>query len=444
MYPPPADMGGRMLTNDSTMMGAMGDMGGFEDMMGGGDFDSTYCDMLLNSPVPPTADQVPWFCICHSCKGTPGPKGDRGDRGLPGRPGSPGRRGLTGFPGRPGFMGRPGVKGEKGDEGQKGDRGAPGITGVKGERGFKGEKGDPGVEGPVGPEGPKGVDGECPEFCESVQGPPGEPGLPGSPGPRGLAGVQGPAGLRGDKGDKGDMGVAGRPGAAGPKGEQGLDGDCNCVDGAQGEPGTQGPKGEKGNKGDQGVGGVMGAVGPKGEEGKMGMMGLPGPCTPAIQSAFSAALAFSFPRPNLPVPFTNILYNRQGNFNPTLGVYTAPVNGTYVFTYHLSVYDRVLKVGLFYNFMPVVKTTESAELGTASQTVVLHMDRGDLVWLQVKDSLTNGAYSSSETSSTFSGYLLQPDNCDVPFSRDFQPGPPRGEYQWGDIFYPEAVTTPTP
>ena len=46
--------------------------------------DATYCQMLLDSPVPPPADQVPWFCICSRCQGTLGPKGDRGDRGLPG------------------------------------------------------------------------------------------------------------------------------------------------------------------------------------------------------------------------------------------------------------------------------------------------------------------------------------------------------------------------
>lgn len=48
--------------------------------------DTTICDMLLNAPVPPPADQIPFFCICKYCKGTVGPKGDRGDRGLPGKP----------------------------------------------------------------------------------------------------------------------------------------------------------------------------------------------------------------------------------------------------------------------------------------------------------------------------------------------------------------------
>lgn len=47
--------------------------------------DLTYCDMILEAPVPPTADQVPWFCTCTLCKGSwQSQKGDKGDRGLPG------------------------------------------------------------------------------------------------------------------------------------------------------------------------------------------------------------------------------------------------------------------------------------------------------------------------------------------------------------------------
>lgn len=278
-------------------------------------------------------------------------------------------------------------------------------------------------------------------MCEAVNGSPGEPGLPGPVGPRGLPGVAGVAGPKGAKGDMGDMGVPGQPGPAGVKGEQGQEGECNCTDGAPGATGTQGPKGDKGDQGDQGLKGEQGTAGPKGDMGNQGMMGMPGPCTPTIQSAFSAALAYSFPLPNMPVPFPAVLNNMQGHFNPSIGVYTAPVNGTYVFSYHLTVYDRVLKVGLFHNFQPVVKTTEPAELGTASQTVVLHMHQGDLVWIQVKDSTTNGMYTSSEASSTFSGYLLHPDNCDMPLFRDFWPEPIKGEYSWGEL---EMPTTAAP
>ncbi|XP_036393526.1 inner ear-specific collagen [Megalops cyprinoides] len=403
--------------------------------------DMSYCQMLLEAPVPPPIESVPWFCVCSHCKGTVGPKGERGDRGLPGSPGSPGRRGFTGFRGRPGFMGRPGLKGQKGDDGEKGEPGPIGFTGAKGGRGYKGDKGDQGIEGPPGEQGPQGEAGQCPETCESIPGPAGEPGLPGSVGPRGLPGVAGIPGVKGEKGDTGRIGPVGPPGEDGVKGDQGPEGACNCQDGADGVDGQQGPPGPKGDKGEVGAQGVPGATGEKGDQGEEGMMGIPGPCSPAIQSAFSAALGSNFPPPNLPVAFTHVLHNIQGHYDPITGIYMAPVNGTYVFSYHLAVFSKVLKVGLFHNFMPIVKTTETGNLGTASQQVVLHLNMFDRVWLQVRDGNTNGMYASSEASSTFSGFLLQPDTCDMPLFRDFPPPMMKGEYNWGVM---EAPPTSAP
>lgn len=46
--------------------------------------DTSICDILFSQPVPPSIDQIPFFCVCSYCKGTVGPKGDRGDRGPPG------------------------------------------------------------------------------------------------------------------------------------------------------------------------------------------------------------------------------------------------------------------------------------------------------------------------------------------------------------------------
>ncbi|XP_040901602.1 inner ear-specific collagen [Toxotes jaculatrix] len=401
-----------------------------------------YCQMLLQIPLPP--DQIPWFCLCTHCQSTQGPKGDQGDRGLPGSPGSPGRRGLTGFRGPPGFVGRPGVKGQKGDEGEKGQRGPPGLMGSKGEQGFKGDKGDRGLEGRPGDQGPKGDDGVCPDSCESGHGAPGAPGLPGPAGPRGLPGTPGLPGSKGDKGDVGDVGHPGVPGSVGDKGEPGPQGECNCTDGEDGSPGQKGEKGDKGNQGQTGPAGQRGLQGDKGDMGPIGMMGPPGPCMPSIQSAFAAGLTSSYPPPNTPVVFSFILYNVQGSYDPTTGLYTAPINGTYVFSYHLTVHERVLKVGLFHNFMPVVKTTDPKVLGTTSHSVILHLTRGDRVWLQVKDLVTNGMYAGDEASSTFSGFLLHPDTCDVALVR--APMPPLilpvGGYSWGDI--PEPITAKPP
>uniref|UniRef100_A0AAY4D9C6 C1q domain-containing protein n=1 Tax=Denticeps clupeoides TaxID=299321 RepID=A0AAY4D9C6_9TELE len=268
-----------------------------------------------------------------------------------------------------------------------------------------GDKGDPGIAGPSGEPGAKGDDGMCPGPCIPSEGLPGGPGLPGPAGVRGLPGVDGVPGPKGQKGDMGVTGKPGDPGVVGPKGNQGADGQCNCKDGANGTNGQPGPKGNKGDQGPQGVQGVTGENGAKGDQGDMGPIGVPGPCSPAVQSAFSAALTASFPSPNRPVLFTRVIYNLQNNYDPAVGVFIAPVNGTYSFSYHLTVSDRVLKVGLFLNFLPVVKTTESTQLGTASQQVVLHLNRQDMVWIQVKDSASNGMFTSSEASSTFSGYL---------------------------------------
>ena len=206
----------------------------------------------------------------------------------------------------------------------------------------------------------------------------------------------GPGGL------KGDMGMNGADGSDGMKGIKGEEGLCDCSDGEQGPPGPQGPMGTKGEGGVDGAPGPEGQAGPQGGEGPMGFTGAPGPCSPAIQSAFSAATASSFPPPNRPVAFTMVLYN-QGNFNPVMGIYRAPVNGTYVFSYNLAVKDKPLMVGLYHNFRPIVRTTVTSDPGVASQQVVLHLSRGDEVWLLVKDTATNGMIAAGENSSTFSG-----------------------------------------
>lgn len=131
--------------------------------------------------------------------------------------------------------------------------------------------------------------------------------------------------------------------------------------------------------------------------------------------------------------FSRVFSNAQQSYDPHLGIYTAPANGTYVFSYHLTVNERVLKVGLFHNYEPVVKSTAAGVPGTTSHSLVLPLARGDQVWLQVKDSLTNGMYAGPESSSTFSGFLLAPDSCDVPTLRGPSPPvvPPQGGYSWG-------------
>ncbi|XP_055084702.1 otolin-1-like [Periophthalmus magnuspinnatus] len=279
--------------------------------------------------------------------------------------------------------------------------------------------GDHGDSGPAGPLGPQGVPGSC--LCEVVFGLPGVQGSPGPAGARGLPGSTGSKGMPGDKGDKGDRGLNGRNGLIGLKGEQGSPGPCDCTNGVDGADGQKGQMGEKGELGDVGVQGSQGDIGHKGEQGDMGIPGMPGPCSLAIQSAFSVALATPFPVPDRPVKFSKIICNVQSHYNPLLGIYTAPVDGTYVFTFNAIVKDKKLVVGLFHNFEAVMKMTKTTDTTTVSQEVMLHLTARDMVWVQVKDSNSNGMFAGIEMASTFSGWLLHPDTCDFSEIREFIP-----------------------
>lgn len=305
------------------------------------------------------------------------------------------------------------------------------------------------MAGYPGHQGPKGDEGDCPEICESSVGPPGPPGLPGPAGSRGLVGKTGDKGLKGTQGESGELGPNGVPGPAGLRGDLGLPGDCNCVDGKDGPPGEKGDNGDKGREGDNGPPGQIGIQGITGIPGPIGPIGLPGPCTPNMKSAFAVGLTISYPPPNTPIVYKHIYYNIQGNYNSVLGIYTAPSAGTYVFSYHVSTNLRILKCGLFLNYVPVVKTTDKKLRGTASQSVLLHLVAGDRVWMQVKDLETNGMYVSAENNNIFSGYLLHPDTCEVPIVRSLNgtptPRPSGGSdhYEWG-IIPGNATVTPNP
>ncbi|XP_043118047.1 complement C1q and tumor necrosis factor-related protein 9A-like [Puntigrus tetrazona] len=365
--------------------------------------DLSYCNVLLEAPVPPPMDQMPWFCVCLQCKGGPNSsKGNKGDLGLPG---------------------------QIGDIGEKGHLGAFGLKGLKGEQGPKGDKGDRGLDGNQGQQGLPGETGQCPVICYSIKGSQGELGHPGMAGGRGVTGLRGSHGSKGQKGDLGDDGPQGAPGLNGQKGDQGERGECHCSDGRDGANGIIGISGLKGSNGETGHQGAIGLNGEKGQKGDLGVMGAPGPCSSAIQSIFLAALSSKYPQPDLPVPFTDVFSNRGFNFDSIRGVYRAPLSGTYVISYNLVGFNKLLKVGLFHNFRPVIKNTGPVVLAI-SQQVVLHLIMGDEVWLQVKDVDSNGMYFNSESSSTFSGFLLYPDSCDMPTSGDFQ-YPISGTYSWG-------------
>ncbi|XP_053315425.1 adiponectin-like [Spea bombifrons] len=198
-------------------------------------------------------------------------------------------------------------------------------------------------------------------------------GAPGYPGHNGLPGRDGRDGKNGEKGDTGE------PGAEGQKGDVGK----------EGPPGPQGPAGPKG---------------PPGNKGESSFV---------HRSAFSMGLTGKVPLPNVPIRFTKVFYNEQSHYDDTTGKFRCVIPGLYQFSYHLTVYVKDIKVGLFRNNKPVMFTFDqyqSNNVDQASGSVLLQLKVGDEIWLQIYgDENFAGVYGDNLNDSTFSGILLYAD-----------------------------------
>ncbi|XP_050819684.1 otolin-1 [Gopherus flavomarginatus] len=371
-----------------------------------------------------------FFNCCDCCTPVPGEKGEPGEHGLPGPKGEMGDAGPQGLPGIPGLQGPKGFKGDKGDKGEHGDQGTngiPGYPGKPGEQGEAGVKGDKGNSGLPGMKGQKGVKGDtCENGTKGEKGDKGELGLQGLDGENGDKGEKGDLGEKGHCGEPGERGERGEKGEGGIKGEKGSKGDTG-VEGIPGMNGKQGEKGEpgsKGEKGDLGPAGVMGPLGPKGnpgskgprgasgKKGSRGIKGSKGDNSNVRRSAFSAGLSKPFPPPNIPIKFDKILYNDQEDYNPSTGKFNCSIPGAYVFAYHMTIRGRPARISIVAQNKKIVKTRETLygqEIDQASFLIILKLNAGDQVWLEVGRDW-NGIYVSAEDDSIFTGFLLYPDD----------------------------------
>ncbi|XP_040828184.1 caprin-2 isoform X3 [Ochotona curzoniae] len=137
------------------------------------------------------------------------------------------------------------------------------------------------------------------------------------------------------------------------------------------------------------------------------------PLPQQMRVAFSAARTSNLAPGTLdqPIVFDLLLNNLGETFDLQLGRFNCPVNGTYVFIFHML--KLAVNVPLYVNLMKNEEVLVSAYANdgapdheTASNHAVLQLFQGDRIWLR----LHRGAiYGSTWKYSTFSGYLLYQD-----------------------------------
>lgn len=215
-----------------------------------------------------------------------------------------------------------------------------------------------------------------------LQGPPGLPGPPGNPGAPGIPGIPGNHGTCCASSCGGGGGVAG----VGVKGDPGP----------KGEPGPMGPAGQPGLDGRNVPRGI--------EEGNAD--------STIVKSAFSAAVTQTIRasrNSDKIIVYDVVITNIGGNFDGDTGIFTAPVDGAYVFMMHIhraavtkSPYVKLMKDGEMQVATYDYGTSDAYD--TASNSVILELVEGEQVWLQLDQG--NEINSNSNRYTSFSGYML--------------------------------------
>ncbi|KAM6963077.1 complement C1q tumor necrosis factor-related protein 7 [Aplochiton taeniatus] len=252
------------------------------------------------------------------------------------------------------------------------------------------------------------VKGGQPRFICSVPGPPGTLGKPGPSGPPGANGTVGIPGRDGREGRKGEQGVKGETGTKGKGGPAGRLGER----GNRGPVGKRGPAGETGNKGLPGPPAIHGE---KGDKGRRGPPGTPGVCrcgSLVPKAAFSVGITSSYPEEKAPIKFNKVLFNEGGHYDPQTGKFLCAYPGIYYFSYHITLANKHLAIGLVQNGQYRIKTFDAntGNHDVASGSTAMFLKPEDEVWLEIFFEDQNGLFADSGWSdSVFSGFLLYAD-----------------------------------
>ncbi|XP_062871389.1 complement C1q-like protein 4 isoform X1 [Trichomycterus rosablanca] len=213
----------------------------------------------------------------------------------------------------------------------------------------------------------------------------------------------------------------------------------------RGKSGYRGPPGIPGPPGPQGPSGAPGKPGPQGPPGQGPNGHVPSFYSPKI--AFYAGLRKQHEGTDV-LKFDDVVTNVGNYYEPSTGKFTCPLPGIYYFTYHVLMrggdgtsmwadlkkngqvdsgkrYSSCLhthtaslipQVGSYeqqlYNRSIVVRASAIAQdadqnYDYASNSVILHLDVGDEVCVQLDGGKVHGGNNNKY--STFSGFLIYPD-----------------------------------
>lgn len=162
----------------------------------------------------------------------------------------------------------------------------------------------------------------------------------------------------------------------------------------RGPPGPPGPVGERG---------------PPGEDGIPGLPGLPGLSAPTPQHvAFFVGLSQNVGPVNehTGIVFDRVVTNIGKAYDPQSGRFTSPINATYQFNVVISAQGRQKAAVMIVKNGGMVATVWAESIpywATASNVVILSLERDDQVWLLL---LNRASYLHGYMYTTFSGFLI--------------------------------------
>ena len=105
--------------------------------------------------------------------------------------------------------------------------------------------------------------------------------------------------------------------------------------------------------------------------------------------------------------FNSVILNIGTGYNPSTGVFTSPVAGTYVFYVTAVEYlKQHLNIEIVLNSLSKVRMMGNSDAAyqTGTNMVVLNLQMGDNVW--VKHAYGKGYYTESVPTTTFTGFLI--------------------------------------